>query len=135
MTTNNNLNIYFSAINVNSMNVSTLGSSNAKTYLKIEGITRRRPDVILLSDVRAKDKGVELKKLMGLTRNGCYKLYLNSSKESRGVGIAIKRSIAHEIYSTIIDNAENYILLDVKLKGRRVTIGCVYGPNENNPEF
>jgi hypothetical protein len=43
------------------MNVSTLGSSNAKTYLKIEGITMRRPDVIFLSDVRAKDKGFELK--------------------------------------------------------------------------
>jgi hypothetical protein len=27
------------------------------------------------------------------------------------------------------------MLLDVKLKGRRVTLGCVYGPNENNPDF
>jgi hypothetical protein len=67
MMTNNNLNIYFSSINVNSMNVSTLGSSNSKTYLKIEGITRHRPDKIFLSDVRAKDKGEDLKKLMGLT--------------------------------------------------------------------
>jgi hypothetical protein len=135
MTPNNNLNIYFSSINVNSMNVSTLGSSNSKTYLKIEVITRRRPEVIFLSDVRAKDKGEDLKKLMGLTRNGCYKLYLNSSKESRGVGIAIKRNIAQEIYGVCSDAANNYMLLDLKLKGRRITLGSIYGPNENNQEF
>ncbi len=117
------------------MNVSPLGSSNAKTYVKIEGITRKRPDVIFLSDVRAKDKGEDLKRLMGLTRNGCYKLYLNSRKESRGVCIAIKRNIAHEIYGTYCDNADNYMLLDVKLKGRRVTLGCIYGPNENDQDF
>jgi hypothetical protein len=55
------------------MNVSTLGPRNAKTYLKNEDITGKKADVIFVSDVRAKDKGDELKKLMGLTRNGSYK--------------------------------------------------------------
>jgi hypothetical protein len=70
---------------------------NSKTLLKIEGITAKRPDVILLTDVRAKDKSDELVKLFRLTQNGCYNLFLNSSKESRGVGIAIKRNIATKI--------------------------------------
>jgi hypothetical protein len=52
-------------------------------YLKIEGVTGKRADVILISDIRAKNKGDELKRMFGLTRNGSYKLYLNSSKESR----------------------------------------------------
>jgi hypothetical protein len=78
-----NFNLTFTALNVNSMNVSTLGSRNAKTYVKIEGLTSKKADVIFITDVRAKDKGEELKKMMGLTRNGSYKLYLNSTRESR----------------------------------------------------
>ncbi len=74
------------------VNVSTLGNKNAKTYVKIEGITSKQADIIFISDVRAKQKGKDIEKLMGLNRNGCYKLYLNSTKEARGVGIAIKRS-------------------------------------------
>ena len=124
------------AINVNSFNVSSLGQKNAKTYLKIEGVTGKRADVIFLSDVRAKDKGEDLIKLFGLTRNGSYKLYLNSSRENRGVGIAIKRNISQDIKGIRKDNInENFLLLDVVVKGKRITLGAVYGPNENNVGF
>jgi hypothetical protein len=57
MNNSDKLDITISAINCNSMNVSTMGNRNAKTYLKIEGITGKRPDVILLSDARASNKG------------------------------------------------------------------------------
>jgi exonuclease III len=128
------VNLTISAINVNSLNVSTLGTSNSKTLLKIEGITSKRTDVILLSDVRAKNRGDELQKLFDLTMNGGYKLYLNSTRENRGVGIAIKRNVAHEIKNVITDRVdENYLILDLVVKGRRMKIGVVYGPNGNNP--
>jgi exonuclease III len=136
MTEFQNLNITFSAINCNSMNVSTLGNRNSKTYLKIEGVTGKKSDIILLSDIRAKNKGEELKKMFGLTRNGSYKLYINSNKESRGVGIAIKRNIYHDIrrvYNGIGD--DNVILLDVVIKNVRLTVGTVYGPNRNDVDF
>jgi exonuclease III len=130
------LNITFSTINVNSMNVSTLGSRNSKTFVKIEGVTGKKADVIFLCDIRVKDKGDDIKRLFGLTRNGCYKLYLNSTREIRGVGIAIKWSIAQDVRNVIIDNVtENYILLDLIIKGTRVTLGSIYGPNGNKPEF
>jgi exonuclease III len=129
-------NLRISAINVNSFNVSTLGTKNSKTLLKIEGITAKRPDVIFLTDVRAKDKSSELSKLFRLTQNGCYNLFLNSSKESRGVGIAIKRNIAVEIIEIIKDRTEeNFILMSVVIKGKRITLGSVYGPNANEPIF
>jgi exonuclease III len=118
------------------MNVSTMGNRNAKTYLKIEGITGKKPDVILLSDVRASNKGSDITKLMGLTRNGSYKLYLNSTRESRGVGIAIKRNIMHDIknrYEGRDDN--NLLMVDIVIKGRRITLGVVYGPNGNDIHF
>ncbi len=80
----NKLNLVICIINVNSLNVSTLGSHNAKTFLKIEGVTGKRADVILLCDVRAKKRGEEVKKLFNLTMNGSYKIYLNSTRENRG---------------------------------------------------
>jgi exonuclease III len=125
-----------SAINCNSMNVSTLGTKNSRTYLKVEGITGKKSDVILMSDLRLKDKGEDIKKLMGMTRNGSYKLYFNSSKESRGVGIAIKRNIKHEIVNRYVgEGDENVLLLDIMIKENRLTLGVVYGPNNTNVEF
>jgi exonuclease III len=123
-------------VNVNSFNVSTLGCNNAKTYLKIEGITRKSADVIFICDVRAKDKGKDIEKLMGLSRNGSYKLYLNSTRETRGVAIAIKRNIAQDVKRIIYDKQdENFLLLDIVLKGTRLTLGVVYGPNGNDVGF
>jgi exonuclease III len=90
----------------------------------------------MMTDVRLKDKGGEVQKLMGLTRNGSYKVYFNSSKESRGVGIAIKRNIKHEIVNRFVGNAdENVLLLDIILKGVRLTLGVIYGPNNTDREF
>jgi exonuclease III len=74
--------------------------------------------------------------MMGLTRNGSYKLYLNSTRESRGVGIAIKRNISHEIKSRYEGRADNNLLmLDIIIKGKRITLGVVYGPNGNDVPF
>ncbi len=132
----NNLNLVISSLNVNSLNVSTLGARNAKTLLKIEGITSKRADVIFLSDIRLKDSEGEVRKLFNLTMNGSYKLYVNSTRDNRGVGVAIKRSISHEIKGTILDRVdENYILLDMIIKGKRMVLGSVYGPNGNNIDF
>jgi hypothetical protein len=118
-------NLTVSTINCNSMNVSTLGKRNAKTYLKIEGITGKKADVILITDMRASNKGEEIKKLMGLTQNG----------SSRGVGIAIKRNIQHVIIDKYMGHGdENVLLMNVVIKNV-TTIGAIYGPNNNYIEF
>jgi exonuclease III len=118
------------------MNVSTLGMKNAHTYLKVEGITGKKADVILMCDLRLKDKGDEIKRLFGMTRNGSYKLYTNSTRECRGVGIAIKRNIKHEIMNIYYGNGdENLLLLDIKIKEARITLGVVYGPNNTDIAF
>ena len=135
MASTNKFNLKISSINVNSMNVSTLGFKNSKTYKKIEGVTGKRNEVILLCDVRAGDCGNDLKKLFRLTRNGNYDLFLNSSKDSRGVGVAIKRNIFYEVKGRFDDPDENFIALDIVIKGKRITICSVYGPNENDPGF
>jgi len=129
------LNISFGSINVNSMNVSTLGNKNAKSYIKVEGVTAFKHDILFLSDLRLKDRENEVKRLMGLNKNESYRLYANSSREARGVGVAIKRKIAHDIIEIYCTEDQNLILLKVRIKGILCVIGAVYGPNENNSGF
>ena len=130
------LNLTISSVNVNSFNVSTLHCANAKGFLKIEGITGKKADIILICDCRLGGKKDEIIKLLNLTRNGSYKLYVNSTREARGVAIAIKREIIHEIEQEFLDvQNENYLILKMKIKGVSLAIGVVYGPNQNSPIF
>jgi hypothetical protein len=123
------------SLNVNSFNVSTLGMRSSKTFIKIEAITHRKHDIILLSDCRLGKCESDVSRMMGLNRNCSYKVYFNSTKDSRGVGIAIKRNIFHEIVDIYRSADENVILCKVKIKNVLLVIGSIYGPNENNPDF
>ena len=44
------LDLTITSININSFNVSTMGGEIDKTYIKIEGITGKRSDVIFIID-------------------------------------------------------------------------------------
>ena len=129
------INLTISAININSFNVLTLGGENNKTYLKIEGITGEKSDIILIVDAWMGIKVKEVEKMMQLSKNGKYKLYSNSIRESRGVAIAIKSTIFHEVYETIKDPNENFLILKVKIQGKKIALGVIYGPNRNDAEF
>ena len=67
--------------------------------IKIEGATGKKADILFLCNCRMGRKGKEIEKMFNLSRNGKYKLYYNSDKESRGVAIAIKASIFHVVQS------------------------------------
>ena len=101
----------------------------------MEGVTKQKQDIILLSDCRISDKEKEFTRLMGLNMNCSYKIYINSNKDSRGVGIAIKRKIVHEVMEIFKTDDQNVILMKVRIKGALLTIGSVYGPNGNNVNF
>jgi len=88
-----------------------------------------------MSDCRLKNKEVDVSRMLGLNRNCSYKLYCNSNKESRGVCVAIRRNINHEVLESYKSLDQNVLLLKVKIKGELLTVGSVYGPNESNPEF
>ena len=124
-----------SCINVNSFNVSTIRGKNSKTFLKIEGITGKKADIILISDCRAGKYGQELERMFNMSINGRYKLYINSTKERRGVAIAVKGEIFHEILATHKDEEENYLILKLRIQNTVINIGAIYGPNENNVAF
>ena len=79
---NGEINLTISAININSFNVSTLGGDSNKTFIKIEGITAKKSNIILIADTRMGLKVKELEKMMQITKNGKYKLCTNSTRES-----------------------------------------------------
>jgi len=112
-----------------------MGMRSSKTFIKIEALTYRKYDVIFLSDCRMGKFESNIARMMGLNRNCSYKLYVNSSKDSRGVAIAVKRSIYHEVLDTYRSPCENLILCKVKIKNCVLTLGSVYGPNESNVNF
>jgi hypothetical protein len=65
--------------------------------LKIYGITKLRTDVILLSDIRVRNRNLvsaeeDLKNMFLNNPYGQYNLWFNSTSNKRGVGILIKKN-------------------------------------------
>ena len=107
------------------MKVSTIGSRDSKTLIKIEGITFGKLDVIFLCDVRLGNHENEINHYFGLNRNCSYKCYWNSDRDSRGVGILIKRNVAHHVTELFKSEDQNVILMKVTIKGVELTLGSV----------
>jgi exonuclease III len=108
--------------------------------LKICGITKIKTDIIFLSDVRVSNKSLvssldELKSSFLSNPYEKYKLFINSSKNKRGVGILIKNSIPVDISEQYGSEDENLLLLRLRIKGTEMILISIYGPNSNNPEF
>ncbi len=120
--------------NVLSLNVS---SKSSKTDLKILAITKKKSDVILLSDTRL-NTNKQSAALHDLTKKFLLKGYnfiYNSKQASRGVAILIKKSLAWNIHRKICDNNDNYLILDISISGKRFTLAAVYGPNNDDLAF
>jgi exonuclease III len=64
-----------------------------------------------------------------------YKLFHNSTKNIRGVGILVKRNIPFKILNSLKDDHCNILILDMEFGRDRVTIGSLYGPNQNEETF
>ena len=64
-----------------------------------------------------------------------YTVYHNSRKSSRGVGIVISKKLKHTIVRKIVDREDNFLLLDMEIMGKNLTLGSIYGPNEDDMPF
>jgi len=130
------MNLSLSAINVNTLNISTYKEGPCKTVEKLIAITNRGSDIIFMTDCRL-GKGIDkIKKILLLGKKTSYDLYANSTRGERGVCVAISRNRDIEVISEIKDTRyENYMLLVCKIDGKQMVVGSVYGPNGNNREF
>jgi exonuclease III len=127
-----------SSINCNSLN-SSIGSDFNRN-LKVNGITKLGSDVIMLSDTRLSNKHLiscaeELRKLFATNLHCAYDFHFNSTRNKRGVGILLKKTVPFSVQDQLADTEENFLLLKVLLRGEVIILGSVYGPNNTNPEF
>jgi exonuclease III len=102
----------FCSQNLRSLNIST---KNNITKEKIYAITKEKTDVILICDLKLnsdvqKAAVHDVEKYFML--NG-YKLYHNSTKSTRGVGILISRKLAHTIVNVHKDPDCNILFAEI----------------------
>ena len=64
---NGELNLNISTLNVNSFNVSTMGGKVSKTFVKIEGVTGKKADILFMCDCRMGRKAKEVEQMFKLS--------------------------------------------------------------------
>ena len=129
-------NLAVSAVNVNSLNLSSFKEGGCKTMEKLVAIMRRKSDIIILTDCRLKGGVEKIRKILRMGRGVQYNFFANSSRSDRGVCFAVNRARDIEIVQEERDlRDENFYLLKCRVEGRELLIGGVYGPNINDVAF
>jgi exonuclease III len=104
---------------------------------KILGVTRERDDIIFLSDIRL-NSNKQIAATMDITKRFLFRGYSfihNSQENSRGVGILLSKKIMYTVHNEYRDIEGNILLIDITISGWRLTVGSVYGPNNDNEDF
>ncbi len=120
--------------NVCSLNIS---KPSKKTHSKLISVTRSGADVVFLSDTRLNsDKQIAgindiEKKLKFLG----YSFYHNSKYRSRGTAKLISKRVVCTIVGRFCDEDCNMLLLKLAIGNLTITLGSIYGPNEDDENF
>jgi hypothetical protein len=125
-----------SAVNVNSLNLSSFKEGGCKTMEKLVAFMRQKSDIIILSDCRLKGGVEKIRKILRVGRGVQYNFFANSSRSERGVCFSVNRARDIEILQEERDlRDENFYLLRCLVEGKALLIGGVYGPNINDAAF
>jgi exonuclease III len=136
--TMNTLYLKFSKLNVNSLN-SSICTGDAQ-LTKVTAILNLKSDVIFLSDLRLSNRAKmscakSVADKFNKNQIESYDFFFCSTQNKRGTGILIKKSINILVDQRREDQEENYLLLSISYKGKKLIIGSIYGPNDYNPDF
>jgi exonuclease III len=117
-----------------SLNISTLCK---RTSQKVLSVTSSGSDIVFLSDLRLNStkqiSAIEDVKKRFMFRG--YDFIHNSKKNSRGVGILISNKLVYNIKKYSRDLNDNILIIDITIAGFSLTLGAVYGPNEDDEFF
>ena len=65
-----------------------------------------------------------------------YEVFFSSfTNSSRGVMILMNNNFEYKVERVKTDKNGNYIILDIIIQGKRITLVNLYGPNQDNPNF
>ena len=71
-----------------------------------------------------------------ITSEWGYEVFFSSfTNSSRGVMILMNNNFEYKVERVKTDKNGNYIILDIIIQGKRITLVNLYGPNQDNPNF
>jgi exonuclease III len=107
---------------------------------KFYGIISLRTDVIFLSDIRMCNKnGITdmqfIKDTFAVNPYCSYNFFNQSVKNSRGVGILIKKFLSCDVLDTSGNEEDNFLVLKVRILNHTVIQVSIYRPNNRDDDF
>jgi hypothetical protein len=64
-----------------------------------------------------------------------YKLHHNSTRNSRGTAILISNKLEYNVRNSFFDAVCNMLIMSISIGEVTITIGSIYGPNDDNEDF
>ena len=121
-----------SSLQLLSFNPNSIGK-NPKRSEVFQFLRNKHPDIIFISDSRISK---EIEPVVRTEWEG-QAVFASYTSQARGVAILFRKDLAIEILDNTIyrDKSGNFISLNVKFENQIITLGCVYGPNSDSPEF
>lgn len=62
-------------------------------------------------------------------------IFAHGTNNSRGVAMLIAKHVEYDMVEVIKDIHGRYMLAQIKIAGRDIVISCIYGPNNDDPQF
>ena len=62
-------------------------------------------------------------------------IFSHGTNDARGVSILFKNNFDHKIHGIIKDESGRYIILDITIQEKRITLANIYGSNTDSPEI
>jgi exonuclease III len=115
-----------------SFNPNSVGK-NPKRHKIFNAFKRKNPDILMLSDTRiAKDIENVVK-----SEWGGQSFFASFSSQARGCAIFFKKDFPAEVVQDSIFRhpSGNFLCMNFIYENFTITLSCVYGPNEDDPEF
>ena len=71
-----------------------------------------------------------------ITNEWGYKAFFSSfDSRSRGVAIFFQNTFEFTIHNILKDQSGNFLIIDIEIEKRRITLANIYGPNKDDPNF
>jgi exonuclease III len=64
-----------------------------------------------------------------------YDCHFNSSQNKRGVAVLVNKKVPFLVQDQFADPEENFLLLKAVIRGEKVILGGIYGPNKRDDNF
>ena len=115
-----------------SFNPNSIGK-NPKRSKILQAIKKKNANIILLSDTRISK---EIEPIVKAEWGG-YTNFASFTSQARGVAIFFTKNFALEIIEDSIynDKSGNFTVLNFKYENYVITLACIYGPNQDEPDF